>query len=345
MRVIALLTVIALVIVAAYMTIVLPRAQARLLEAPDASPGAASVVFVVKSGQTAGQIARALEEAELIRSAKAFQAMLKRKDWGTKLKPGVYRLERSQNAEQIARRMVNQETWRIRVSIPEGLTLKQIAQKIEKAGAALTGGPHLPSAAEIRKAATAQAVERRLGARVPTPTAEGYLFPATYEFPAGASASEVVDEMLTAFRDRFLSRNQDAIERSGRSLHEIVTLAAIVEREAAADKERPLVARVFLNRIDIGMKLESCATVQYALGGHKARLLYEDLKVDSPYNTYIHRGLPPGPICSPGEASLLAALKPGETDALYFVSRNDGTHAFSRTFAEHQRAINQIRSR
>ncbi|NSW56715.1 MAG: endolytic transglycosylase MltG [Armatimonadetes bacterium] len=344
MRVIVLLAVIAVVIVAVYMTVVLPRVQERLLEAPDASPGAASVVFVVKSGQTAGQIARDLEKAELIRSAKAFQAMLKRKDWGTKLKPGVYRLQRSQDAEQIAQQIVNQETWRIRVSIPEGLSLTQIAERIEKAGA-LGGGPHLPRAAEIRKAATAQAVEKRLGVTVPTPTAEGYLFPATYEFPAGASASEVVDEMLTAFRDRFLSRNQDAIERSGRSLHEIVTLASIVEREAAADKERPLVARVFLNRIDIGMKLESCATVQYALGKHKTRLLYEDLKVASPYNTYIHRGLPPGPICSPGEASLLAALKPGETDALYFVSRNDGTHVFSRTFAEHQRAINQIRSR
>ena len=129
------------------------------------------------------------------------------------------------------------------------------------------------------------------------------------------------------------------IIRSKLGLHELVTLASIVEREAASDAERPKIAQVFLNRIAQGMRLQSCATVQYALPKHKSRLLYEDLRIDSPYNTYMHKGLPPGPICSPGKASLLAALRPEPTDALYFVARGDGTHIFSKTYAEHQSAI------
>jgi UPF0755 protein len=144
--------------------------------------------------------------------------------------------------------------------------------------------------------------------------------------------------MLARFFEVMGPEELSRVEKSGRSLAEVVTLASLVEREALLDEERPLVASVFYNRLARGIKLESCATVIYALGGDVERLTVQDLKVDSPYNTYLHAGLPPGPICSPGGASLMAALDPAETAYLFFVSNGDGSHTFSKTFSGHLNA-------
>lgn len=320
-----------------------PARLRALLRPPATWPSAGPAIFEVKAGTSGRALAQELQERGLIRSAWAFRRLLQRRGWEGKLQPGIYRLEPGSGAEQIARKIVHHDTWHIRVTIPEGLTLRAIAQRIEKAGQ-VEGGQWLPAAGAIESAASAAHVQRVTGLQVPSPSAEGYLFPATYEFEAGASASAVVEQMLREFVRRLVTPQAKAIARSGLSLHEVLTLASIVEREAVVDAERPLIAQVFLNRLRLGMKLESCATVQYILPQHKSRLLYADTRIESPYNTYLHAGLPPGPICSPGERSFLAVLHPARTDALYFVSRGNGTHVFSRTLAEHKRAIAQIKA-
>ena len=150
--------------------------------------------------------------------------------------------------------------------------------------------------------------------------------------------------MIVEFRQRFMIavwQRTPPAQRWG-SLHEVVTLASIVEEEAKVDKERPLIAGVLLNRLWAGMKLQCDATVQYALPQRKSRLTHEDLRIQSPYNTYLHKGLPPGPICNPGLASLRAALRPAETQYLFYVARGDGTHIFCRTYQEHVAAIKRI---
>jgi UPF0755 protein len=165
---------------------------------------------------------------------------------------------------------------------------------------------------------------------------EGYLFPDTYIIPMGMSVENVLDVMLRRFEQihKRMPENQ-----TGLSLHEVVTLASIIEGESLLDKERPLIASVFLNRLNIGMKLDSCATIQYILGERKERLLFSDLEIESPYNTYLNKGLPPSPIGSPGEASLRAVLEAEDTKYMYFVAKKDGSgeHVFSKTLQEHNR--------
>lgn len=334
-----LIPVVAVILVLLWVGRVLARNyEAGLLEAPDKWPTKGAVLVQIKDGAGAGAVTADLAQKGVIRSEWAFRRMLRRKGWDSKLKPGLYKIDEGSSSEAIGKKLAEHSAWRIKVTLPEGLTVQQIAQRIERAGHE-AGAQYLPTAAEVVRAATAAALAKSTGLKAPAATAEGYLFPATYQFEAGASADDIVAELTGQFKKTFVSPNRDEIIRSKLSLHELVTLASIVEREAASDPERPKIAQVFLNRIAQGMRLQSCATVQYALPKHKSRLLYEDLRIDSPYNTYIHKGLPPGPICSPGKASLMAALRPEPTDALYFVAKGDGTHIFSRTFAEHQGAI------
>jgi len=173
-------------------------------------------------------------------------------------------------------------------------------------------------------------------------TTEGFLFPDTYMVPFGAKARDVVRMMLANFRQQI---GRDLIARMAASplgLYKTIILASIVEREAASSLERPKIAGVFVNRERIGMKFESCATIQYILGEVREKLFYSDLKRESPYNTYLHAGYPAGPIANPGKSSIAAAADPEKHDYLYFVSRNDGTHVFSKTGAEHNRAAKEF---
>ncbi|MDD4239695.1 MAG: endolytic transglycosylase MltG, partial [Desulfotomaculaceae bacterium] len=165
---------------------------------------------------------------------------------------------------------------------------------------------------------------------------EGYLFPDTYSFNIGESESIIVETMLKRFDREMAELGFEALaEENGISLHQAVTIASLVEREAKADEERPLIAGVIYNRLNISMPLQIDATIQYALGENKPEIYYKDLEVDSPYNTYRNYGLPPGPIAMPGRASLLAAVNPADTDYLYYVAKPDGSHAFATTLAQH----------
>jgi UPF0755 protein len=177
---------------------------------------------------------------------------------------------------------------------------------------------------------------------IPIASLEGYLFPDTYRISYGQTEAEIIRQMVGRFSEVVLPAVEGMVGRWGLGLHEIITLASIVEREVMVDWERPLVASVFLNRLRINMPLQADPTVRYVMREDRSRVLYRDLEIDSPYNTYQNSGLPPGPIASPGLASIMAVLEPADTDYYYFVARGDGTHQFSRTFAEHVQARQQL---
>jgi UPF0755 protein len=177
----------------------------------------------------------------------------------------------------------------------------------------------------------------------PGPTLEGYLFPDTYAFPDGTRPRDAVLEMVKRFEREWKPEWTARLDSVSLNRHQLVTLASIVEREAKVPAERPVIAAVYLNRLREKMLLQADPTVQYARGKHTPRLLHKDLEIDSPYNTYKYPGLPPGPIASPGAASLVASLYPANVPFLYFVAAPDGHHEFRKTLAEHEIAVRQMR--
>jgi UPF0755 protein len=216
-------------------------------------------------------------------------------------------------------------------TVPEGWTLEQISKRVEEK----TG---VPAADVLALASTGAAqFDYPFLADNTTGSLQGYLFPKTYRVKVGSTAKEIVGVMLQQFGKETAGLDMSYAASRGLNMHGVVTVASIIEREARVDKDRPLISSVIYNRLGRDMKLEICATVQFVVG-NKPRLLYSDLKVQSPYNTYIHKGLPPGPIASPGIASLQAAVAPAQTQYLYYVlTHRDGSHSFSKTSAEHLR--------
>ncbi|HLK56838.1 MAG TPA: endolytic transglycosylase MltG, partial [Chthonomonadaceae bacterium] len=250
------------------------------------------------------QIGGILQREGVIRSGLAFA--LTARFSGKSLKAGHYKLSSDMTLDQILARMEagpnDSASDTIRVTIPEGYTLKQIADRLDSKG--VTDGR------EFLRLATSHDGIAQLQADFPLPaeTLEGYLFPDTYEFPPHTSPAQVLDAFLMNFSKRFARPYQQEIGRKG--LPTLVIEASLIEREAKKPEDRPRIAGVLDNRLQKGMKLEIDATVLYALGHHKSRVTYQDLKVESPYNTYLHPGLPPGAIANPGLSSLLAALNP-----------------------------------
>ncbi len=178
---------------------------------------------------------------------------------------------------------------------------------------------------------------------VPTPTLEGYLFPDTYVFPDGTTPREAVRLMVNRFEQVWQPAWDTVLQRRAITRNDVMALAAIVEKEARLPEERPVIAAVYMNRLKAGMLLQADPTVQYAIGHHVTRVLYRDLEIESPYNTYKYRGLPPGPIASPGKPAIVAALNPASVPYLYFVAHPDGHHEFTVTFAEHAAAVKRAR--
>ena len=294
------------------------------------------VTVEIERGSGAKVIARQLQDQGLVRSAAAFEIMLALTGRSADLRAGFYELSPAMPAREIAHKLASSEVVMRRLTIPEGLTIEQIAERVGESG--------LATKAEFLAAAVPSKVAKLVDLRLPADSLEGYLFPETYNFELGVKPEEIAARMVRELDERFAKPYQKQIGASKRSLHEIITLASLVEREAKLPAERGLIAGVLTNRLERDTLLQCDATVQYALGQHKPRVLYDDLKVESPYNTYLHKGLPPGPIAAPGEASLQAALSPQKTDYLFYVARPDGGHIFSSTFEEHQAAIKQVRS-
>jgi UPF0755 protein len=221
------------------------------------------------------------------------------------------------------------------------LTLDETAALLSKEGVC--------EQAAFLDAATPQAVDQVLGTTLAASPANldaaGFLFPDTYLLGQKDDPGRIVGLMAGEFKEKFYDPYWVPAARlkPWGSLLQVVTLASLVEKEARVEADRPLIAGVLLHRIQVGMRLQCDATVQFALGEHKARLTDQDLKVDSPYNTYLHNGLPPGPICNPGLPALRAALQPAATDYLFYVARRDGTHAYAKTFEEHKANIAAVR--
>jgi len=213
-------------------------------------------------------------------------------------------------------------------TVPEGFSTGQVAALLQAKG--------LADAAKFLALARSPEEARKLS--VSAASLEGYLFPDTYQIPRGFGESRILALMAARFRERVPAGLLEKGRARGLSAHQVLTLASIVEREARADAERAKVASVFINRLAQGQRLESCATVRYATGKFTGPVLDEDLHFHSPYNTYRHKGLPPGPICSPGLKSIQAAAEPAQTDYLFFVVAGNGEHVFSRTFEEHKQA-------
>jgi UPF0755 protein len=235
-------------------------------------------------------------------------------------------------AREVVDKLAKGDVYLRSITFAEGLTIRQMAQVYERAGF----GP----AADFINAARNPGPIRDIDAQAPD--LEGYLFPSTYALPRRATADQLVQRMVTAFRDALTAETVDAAARRGLTVRALVTLASLVEKETAKAGERPVVAAVYSNRLKIGMGMQCDPTVIYALereGRYTGNLTREDLRFDSPYNTYRYAGLPPGPIASPGKASLEAAAAPADVPYLYFVSRNDGSHVFSTTLDEHNRNV------
>lgn len=300
-------------------------------------PNSTEIVLVdIPSGSTPKTIGTILEEKKIIGKSEAFVSMVKTENVASKLKAGQYQLSASMPMSEIVRRIATGEVFvdKVKVVIPEGFEVKQIIERLVTAG--------LGSEEEFTQELKTGTFEYPFLQGINRETLlEGFLFPATYQFDKQASPHEVIDAMLSAFNKNFSSEFFERSKTLNLSVSDIVTLASIIEREAQVGDERAIVSSVFHNRLKINMMLQSCATVQYALGERKEVLTFKDLKVRSPYNTYAHRGLPPAPIASPGLESLKAALYPAETEYLYFVTTNngDGSHYFSKTLEEHNAAI------
>ncbi|MCL2044074.1 MAG: endolytic transglycosylase MltG [Treponema sp.] len=289
-----------------------------------------TVRFDVRRGESARSVGRRLADAGLIRNEFAWNLYCRYNN--EPVKAGSYLIEIPSTLIAIHALLAEGRQELVRVTIPEGFTLKKMARLLENAGIC-------PADDFLAATATPEIISRY---RIPGTSMEGYLYPDTYLFPAGYPAERVVAAMADTFFSRLGAFSERAAAMPPNELYRLVTLASIVEREYRVPDEAPVMAGVFLNRLGINMRLESCATVEYIITEiqgkpHPDRIFYADLEIRNPFNTYMYPGLPPGPISAPGAVALRAALYPENTNYLYFrlINQRDGRHYFSRTHDEH----------
>lgn len=270
-------------------------------------------VFIPK-GASPHKISKILKDSDLIFSQKIFLGTIKLFGYSKKLQAGLYDFNTGDSLFKIIDKIKNGDSKNIKITIPEGFNVKQIAKILSE--------NNICDETNFINLAFQQNME-------------GYLFPNTYFLLPQMTEEEVIKVMNDEFKKFWTKEKENRLKEINKTKKDVIILASIVEKEAVADEERPIIAGVFLNRLSKGMRLESCSTVLYTMGINKERLSFEDLKFDSPYNTYKYKGLPPGPICNPGAKAINAVLYPEITDSLYFVSKGNGTHFFSSTFEQH----------
>jgi UPF0755 protein len=292
------------------------------------------VQLTIRKGSPFREAAESLSAHGLVRSTRMFSiyAKLRRRD--RSLRWGTYVLRPGMSWEQLLDALRNGRGVVHAVTIPEGFSISEIEPLLADS----LGLTQDSLYAAVRDTALLHRLD------IPTPTLEGYLFPDTYTFPDKISARDAVRMMVDEFEKAWKPEWTEQAHAMKLTRHDIVTLASIVEREVRKDEERPVVAAVYLNRLKIGMPLMADPTVTYALGKKPGRVLLRDLRVKSPYNTYLRAGLPPGPIASPGAASMRASVNPAKVPYKFFVAAPDGHHEFRRTYAEHLEAIRMVRS-
>lgn len=297
--------------------------------------GSGEVTMEVPRGASFQTVVDTLEARDLVRHPLPFRIWARLRGADRSVRAGRYTFPADAGWNRILDDLVAGRVQTEALTIPEGFTRRQIAPRLAK----ITGLPE----DSVRRVLGSEERARSLG--VPGPTLEGYLYPETYRFAPGAPLDAVLRTLVRAYRDYWTPGRQERLDSLEMSERALVTLASIVQAEARLTAEMDTIAAVYHNRLERGYLLQADPTVLYALGGPRKRLLYPamDSVADDPYNTYTHPGLPPGPIGSPGRAALDASLWPAQTDYLYFVARPDGTHIFSHTLVEHNRAVARAR--
>jgi UPF0755 protein len=291
------------------------------------NPGRGSAPFTVEKGETVKSVANNLKDEGFIRSDLFFISLMRLSKKTKAIKAGEYDLQFDMKNSDILEVLSKGIVATVKFTIPEGYNLKQIAWHLDSQG--------IVSSEAFLAACSDKTILEKYG--IPFETAEGFLFPDTYIIAKGLEGSQIAEIMIKKFFENL--HDIPYVEYTRDELIKTVIIASLVEKEAQLAEERDIIAAVFYNRLNKGKRLESCATVQYVLGKTKERLLFSDLKTESPYNTYLHSGLPPGPIANPGADSLKAAVSPADVDFLFFVSKKDGSHYFSSSYNEHLKAI------
>jgi len=309
-------------------------AAGALVAACSGQPHGAATRVIIPRGASFAQAADSLARTGLIGSPRMFRLYGRVTGGDRNIKPGTYLLKHGTPWKDIVSALNGGHGLVNTITIPEGYTLSQITPILAR-----TLKVPMDS---VQAAVRDTALLARLD--IPTPTLEGYVFPDTYAFPLGTTARQAVREMVYSFERRWKPEWDSSLVDLKINRNDLVTMASIVEREARLPEERPVIAAVYYNRLRKGMLLQADPTIQYALGHHVGRVLYKDLEIASPYNTYIHKGLPPGPVASPGVASLAAAANPANVPYLYFVASKDGHHEFRMTLEEHTSAIREVRA-
>lgn len=292
----------------------------------------------IPAGAGAAEIRQRLLDAGVVQDALTLRLALRWTGASRDLKAGEYRFDRPMTAIDVVRKIARGDVYGQRITFPEGLTIREMAALYEMRG--------LGKARDFIDASRNTALIEDLDPQATD--LEGYLFPDTYPVGRTVMASDLVRKMVDGFRAAYTADAPQPPDQTPLSPRQIVTLASLIEKETGKADERPLVSAVYRNRLRIGMGMQADPTVVYALqkaGKYDGNIRKEDLSINSPYNTYRYPGLPPGPIASPGKASLDAALHPADAPFLYFVSRNDGSHAFATTLAEHNRNVQEFQVR
>ena len=308
-----------------------------------------SVRVIIEEGDSMAKIVERLKEINLIDEGKWFLILSKLVGKDRHIQAGRYDFDKGITLYSIFNKLVTGKVTFIEVVIPEGLTIREIARILKKEIG-------IDSAQFVKVATDSQFIR---GLHISASNLEGYLFPNTYKLHWGMDPDRLVQTMVNECKKIFTPNLSERAKEINLSRHEVVTLGSMIEAEARDGEEREMISAVYHNRLKLGMLLQCDPTVIYALWGEQGGtrrnlnrpdgrafaqpLLLQDLEIDSPYNTYKYPGLPPGPICNPGKASLLAALSPADVDYLYFVAKGDGTHVFSSTLDEHNRAKNKIK--
>ena len=290
----------------------------------------------ITAGMTTGEIAAQLEEKGVITSSLKFRILSRIRGYDDQMKLGTYVFTAGMTDDEVFEKILNGEKYLVTFTVPEGFDIKNIADRLYeidlvdkedflKAAEDFEPYPYMKKHKDVIYAA------------------EGFLFPDTYTVESDASVEDILNMMANEFDSRLTLAMREKARQMDLSVYDLITLASLVEREVRYPEDRPVVAQVFLKRLKINMPLQTDASLQYLMDAPKEDVSIEDTKIDSPYNTYQHGGLPPGPIASPGIESIKAVLNPTDTDYLYFVADRDGHNHYSTTYAEHLELVNQYR--
>lgn len=304
------------------------------LAQPVSTTVANPIIVTVKPGMSARDIGDMLYAKGLIKDVFLFRVVARIEGMENSLQAAEYAFTPNMSVQRIVKMLATGEISYRQFTIPEGYTINQIAALLEE--------KQLADAAKFKGLAKDLAPYEYIPSKPEQVyRVEGFAFPDTYKVKQGITEEQLLRMMVYQFNEQFTPAMREKAAQMGLSVYDAITLASLVEKEAQVEAERPIIAGIFLKRLQMHMPLQSCATIQYILGYPKAELTIEDTEIPSPFNTYLHMGLPPGPIANPGIASIQAVLNPASTDYLYFVADNSGKHHFSKTYTEHLAAISK----